>query len=159
MRLFERTGEEHFLEPIPRALAYYRASLRPDGRLVRFYELQTNRPLYFTKDYQLTYSDADMPTHYAFIVESQLEAIAAGYGRVKSGETLYPIEASPPSMTDSLAHRARTVIDALDDRGAWVEAGRLRYHGEDDDTREIISSRTFIEHLGVLSRFIAASRE
>jgi hypothetical protein len=54
------------LEPVPRAIAYLKRSRLPDGRLARFYELRTNRPLYFTKDYKLTFSDADVPTHYAF---------------------------------------------------------------------------------------------
>ena len=53
----------------------------------------------------------------------------------------------------------RTVIDALDDRGAWVEDGRLRYHGEDDDTRRVISSQSFVDNLKTLARFIAASSE
>jgi hypothetical protein len=49
------------------------------------------------------------------------------------------------------------VIDALDDRGAWVEAGQLRYHGPDDSTREVIRSDTFIKNLRVLADWIAAT--
>ena len=44
------------------------------------------------------------------------------------------------------------VIAAQDDRGAWVEDGRLRYHGGGDDTRQIIDSQTFIKNLDTLSR-------
>ena len=51
---------------MPPALAYLKKSLLPDGRLARFYELKTNKPLYFTKTYELTYDDSDMPTHYSF---------------------------------------------------------------------------------------------
>ncbi len=91
MQIYRRTGDKKYLEPIPRALAYYRKSLRPDGQLARFYELQTNRPLYFTIDYQLTYSDADMPTHYAFIVGSSLDRIEREYeqlSKLPPGELL-----------------------------------------------------------------------
>ena len=71
------TGEARFLEPIGPALDWARRSLLADGRLARFYELHTNRPLYFVRDtYELTYSDADMPTHYAFKV--------AGAARIES---------------------------------------------------------------------------
>jgi hypothetical protein len=49
--LHRETGRPKYLEPIPRALAYYRRSRLPDGRLARFYELGSNRPLYFTRDY------------------------------------------------------------------------------------------------------------
>src|SRR5690606_27390840 len=73
MLLYRRTGDDRYLKPIPRAIAYYRSSLLPDGRLARFYELKTNRPLYFTKDYQLTYDDGDMPTHYGFKSTSRLD--------------------------------------------------------------------------------------
>jgi hypothetical protein len=50
----------------------------------------------------------------------------------------------------------RAVIAAMDARGAWVESGRLRYHGKDDDTREVIESTTFIRNIGVLSRCVGA---
>ncbi len=66
LRLYAETGDKKYLEPIPRALDYLRRSRLSDGRLARFYELKTNKPLYFTKQYELTYSDADMPTHYGF---------------------------------------------------------------------------------------------
>ena len=68
LELYLAYGEPRFLEPIPRALAWAKAAQLPDGRMARFYELQTNRPLYFTREYALTYSDADLPTHYAFKV-------------------------------------------------------------------------------------------
>jgi PelA/Pel-15E family pectate lyase len=68
--LYRETGERKYLEPLPRALAYYRRSLLPPtdtpsemrrracpGRapcLARFAELRTNRPLYVTKGTRLT---------------------------------------------------------------------------------------------------------
>src|SRR3954470_19083766 len=45
LRVYRETGDARYLEPIPRALAYLRRSRLPDGRLARFYELETNRPL------------------------------------------------------------------------------------------------------------------
>ena len=84
LRLYERTGDRRYFEPIPRALAYYRSCRLPDGRLARFYELQTNKPLYFTKDYQLTYSDDDMPTHYGFKTSNNLEPIAKAFDRCEN---------------------------------------------------------------------------
>ena len=42
--LYRRNGDKKYLEPLPRALDYYRDSLLPDGRLARFYELKTNKP-------------------------------------------------------------------------------------------------------------------
>jgi hypothetical protein len=161
LRLYRETGDRKYLEPIPRALAYYRKSLLPDGRLARFYELKTNRPLYFTTDYKLTYADDDVPTHYAFKVSSRLDQIAREYERAKD---LPPggakKEPAPPRGKPSPAQEAevRAVLAALDEQGRWVENGRLKYHGPDDPTRRVIDSRTFVRNVGVLSRYLAATR-
>ncbi|QDU36907.1 Pectic acid lyase [Maioricimonas rarisocia] len=159
IELYRRTGEERFLEPLPRALEYYRSLLRPDGRLARFYEIGTDQPLYFTKDYRLTDSDADMPTHYGFIVSSKLDRIATLYERARERpaqtERRQP-DIRRPRKSTALTKRTREVIDALNSQGAWVEEGRLRYHGEDDDTRQIISSETFAENIVTLAEFLAA---
>ena len=159
IQVYRETGDARFLEPLPKALAYYKKSLLPNGQLARFYELQTNTPLYFTKDYQLTYSDADMPTHYGFKVGSQLDAIEAEYEAVKKLDraALKPPEAKRAyRMSDALAKQARQVVDQLDARGAWVQEGPLLYHGADDPTTHIIACGTFAKNLRVLSEFLAA---
>src|SRR5262249_44358331 len=79
--LHRKTGDAKYLAPIPRALAYLKASRLPDGRLARFYELKTNRPLFFTRDYKLTYDGGDVPTHYGFFFASRLDSIEAAYRR------------------------------------------------------------------------------
>jgi PelA/Pel-15E family pectate lyase len=163
MRLYAETGDRKFLEPVPRALDYLRRSRLPDGRLARFYELRTNRPLYFTRQYELTYDDGDLPTHYAFKIASRIDELSREYERVSK---LTPEQlaqnrarsAERPAVTPDLEARVRAVVGALDERGAWVEQGRLRYHGDDDDTRRVIDSRTFIRNLDTLGRYLAATR-
>lgn len=160
MQVYRHTGDKKYLEPIPRALAYYRKSLRPDGRLARFYELETNRPLYFTKDYQLTYSDADMPTHYAFIVGSALKSIEREYERVSelSADELLPKpRTGQRKASSSMEKQVRNVIAKLDSRGRWVENGRLKYHGDDDPTERVIDCRTFVSNIRVLSNYVGTS--
>jgi len=157
--LYGKTGEEKYLEPIPRAVAYFRSSLLPDGQLARFYELETNTPLYFTKDYKLSYSDDDMPTHYGFKSGSQLDAIEAAYQRAKATPIEKPGDAEKaqaPRMTPTLAKQAGAAAHALDERGAWVQQDRLRYHGADDPATHIIDTSTFVKNVRVLSEFIAA---
>ncbi len=159
LRLARATGEARWLEPLPRAIAYLRRSLLPDGRLARFYELESNRPLYFTRGYELTHDDGDLPTHYAFKVGSGLDAIERELGRTR--EQLERPRESPPAgraPTDDERRRVRQVVEALDAEGRWVEEGRLRYHGADDPTRRIIDGRTFIRNVRVLARYLAASR-
>ena len=80
MKIFRTTGDKKYLEPIPRALAYLKKSRLPDGRLARYYEMKTNRPLYMTRDrdeYSLTYDDSKLPDHYGWKVDSRLDAIEA----------------------------------------------------------------------------------
>jgi PelA/Pel-15E family pectate lyase len=149
LALQKATGDKRFLEPIPTALDWLRRSALPDGRHARFYELKTNKPLYMTRDYELTYEADDLPTHYSFITGSmnvtQLEReyrdAAAGSHRTSERR------ASPDEGG------IRRILAALDDRGAWVEEGELRsynYRGP------IIDSRTFIRNIDRLSRYVGS---
>lgn len=113
LRIHEATGDAKYLEPVPRALAYLRKSLLSDGRFARFYELKTNRPLYMTEDYRLTYDDANTPRHYGFKQPSRLDAIEADFERVK---------ARKPAPARAVAEaEVRRIIAALDAEGRWIE--------------------------------------
>lgn len=160
MLLYFETGDDKFVKPIPRALDYLERSQLPDGRLARFYELKTNKPLYFTKDYRLTHDDSDLPTHYGFKVGSNVASLRKRLAEIQSltpeqrtarREARFRRSASRPRDAD-----VRAVIRGLDARGAWVEAGTLRYHGKNDETRRIIQSATFAKNLDLLSRYVAS---
>ncbi|MDA1055172.1 MAG: hypothetical protein O3C40_32520 [Planctomycetota bacterium] len=160
LSIYRETGDKKYLAPIPAAVKYLRSSQLPDGQLARFYELQTNRPLYFTRQYELTYNDDDLPTHYGFKVGSKLDSIEAEYERLLKTDPakLKPRESKPTyKMSRSLAEQARATIDALDKRGAWVEPGTLKSYGSDDPTKRVIDTRTYVKHVEALSKFIAAS--
>ena len=162
LQIYRETGDGKYLEPIPRAIAYFRRSRLADGRLARFYELKTNKPLYFTRQYELSYSDDDMPTHYAFKVASGIDAIEREYQRLVAldrSELGRGASKVPRKATSSEADRVEAVIAAMDDQGRWVEEGRLRYHGDDDPARRVIDCRTFIRNLGLLSSYLATVPE
>lgn len=117
--LTEVTGEKRFLEPVPAALAWIRRSLLPDGQIARFYELQTNTPLYFRREgdnYVLTYSDADLPTHYSFRSKSTLAKLENRYAEVLQGKTS---ERKQPGIK-SLRKDAAAILGKLDDQGRWL---------------------------------------
>lgn len=163
LRLYRVTGDEAFLDSVEKALAYYRRVELPGGQLARFYELGTDRPLYFTKDYELTYSDKDMPTHYAFKVSSRLDRIEDELTKLRE-RTWQPREPEPspnrepkPDLNDRLAKEAKAAIESLDDRGAWVEPGKMRTHGEPNRTQPVIASRTFADRIRLLARYVAAT--
>src|SRR5205823_5910264 len=88
MDIYRQTGDKKYLEPIPRALDYLEKSEVSPGRLARFYELKTNRPLYFTKQYDLVYTADDLPTHYAFIIGSSVPSLRADYEKLLATDQL-----------------------------------------------------------------------
>ncbi len=155
--LYEATGKEKYLEPIPRALEYFRNSRLPGGGLARFYELKTNRPLFCTRDYELTYDDSDMPTHYNFKARYWVDTVSARYDQVVQSqpESVLDRPTDGAQITDEdLARGVREVIAHLDEQGRWVDEGKLRYHGEDDPTRRILSTRTFVKNVRVLCDYL-----
>ena len=89
MFITEKTGEQRFLKPIPAAIAWLKRSKLPDGQLARFYELETNKPLYMFRKgdvYTLTYDDSHLPTHYAFKTDSKLDKLEERYKALARGE-------------------------------------------------------------------------
>ncbi|MEJ2703718.1 MAG: pectate lyase [Sedimentisphaerales bacterium] len=167
LTLYRATGKKKFLEPIPRAIEYFRRSQLPDGRLARFYELRTNKPLYFTReDYELTYSDADVPTHYSFKSGfAGVESIARQYERLKN---MSPDDLARRRKTEGgrrksglpagLTNRVKSIIARLDERGRWLVPGQLKTAASPHPTGRIITTRTFINNLRALAAYIADSR-
>ncbi len=148
--VYRRTGDRKYLAPIEPALNYLRQSQIADGQLARFYELQTNRPLYFTRDYQLTYDDADLPTHYGFKIGSRLDQIERQYRQ---------LAAAPPERPSATSSRrrpgdrqVRAVIEALHERGGWVTDGSLRFQRYDGP---ILDMRVAVANLNLLADYLA----
>jgi hypothetical protein len=161
MQLYRRTADKKYLEPIPRALAYYRKCVLPDGQLARFYEIGTNKPLYFTKDYVLTYSDSDMPTHYAFKVSNKLDGLEAEFQKVSEtpADKLWkPATVSAPKPSKTITQKAEAAISSLNNRGAWVEQGSIKTLDGKTVETEVIESDTFIKNLTALANYIASER-
>ncbi len=158
MELYAETGSSEFLEPIPRALAYLKRSVLPNGQLARFYELRTNRPLFFTKQYVLTYDDSDLPTHYGFKVDNDLAQIEREFTRLKESGAKPAAASTVSSQTrrasSSLISQVRKIIESMDARGAWIENGRLRSFGSQSPER-VIQSASFVRNLNILSQYLA----
>lgn len=165
LTLFEWTGDRRFLEPLPRALDYFRRSELDDGRLARFYELQTNRPLYFTREYQLTYQDDDLPTHYGFKARNRLDQIQQRLEElsVVSESDFRPlrllIPATPPRLTGKLTAKVRRIMQTQDARGAWVEPASFRARSNLPKGSPSLSSRTFARNMTTLAGYMAVVTE
>lgn len=155
IRIAEYTGDHKYLGPIPRALEYLRSCVLDDGRIPRFLELKTNKPLYFTREYELTYDDSDVPTHYSFKGSAKFDHIEREYGRVKAGQT-----DDKQRSLGSIEKAALAALASLDDQGRWVNV----YEGEgitggvkfEHGTRYIYS-RTFANNIAALAAYIKAT--
>ncbi len=153
--LYHQTGEKKYLDAVAPALKYLKASEVSPGKLARFYELRTNRPLYFTRQYELTYEPNDLPTHYGFIVGSRLDRLERDYNdalKQRQPRQLYQ-KAKAGRRTSALVRQAQEIISAMDSSGAWPESGELGSH---DYQGKILNSRTFIQRLETLSRLVGS---
>ena len=126
MMVYQQTGDRKYLNSLPAALDYLERSELPDGKLARFYELKSNRPLYFTKDYKLTYDDSDMPTHYGFKIGSKVDRLRKEYEKLHRQKWSKP--PSEKSSKKSSENEVRKLIASQDSRGAWISDMGMRYH-------------------------------
>jgi hypothetical protein len=150
------TGDPKYLEPIPRALKYLKSCVLPDGKVARFMELKTNKPLYMNSQYELTYDDGDVPKHYGWKQDSKLEKLEKEYEATKA-ETW---KAPSPKKAKSLAKEARATLEKLDDEGRWVSGvtgDRMTGQPKFGDVRVYLSSEVFSENLEELARFVEAA--
>ena len=151
--VYRHTRDAKYLEPIPRALKYLKSSLLPDGQTARFYELKTNKPLYMTKEYVLTYDDSDVPSHYGWKQRTKLDRLEQEYTATQAG-TWAPAK---PKKASSLAKEARATLDQLDAEDRWVSGvtgDRLTGQPKFGDVRVYLSSEVFSENLEELATFV-----
>jgi len=117
-----------------------RSAIGPN-RWARFYELQTNRPIYGDRDGRIHYTleeiSEERRTGYSWQGEYGVRAMIAEYRRLASGQLL-----APAATADRRAVRA--ALDALDASGRWKDGSTIR-------------SQTFIRHMATLCRFLEAN--
>jgi hypothetical protein len=152
MAVYQRTGEKKYLDAVEPALDYLQKSELPDGRLARFYELKTNRPLYFTQEYELTYSDADCPTHYGFQVGSRVDSLRSRYERLRKDTWKASKRPSAARSAAPTSTEVAKIVGDLDHRGAWVTNNGLRYHRYQG---AVIEMQVAVDNLNSLAAFLA----
>ncbi|MEZ5353352.1 MAG: pectate lyase [Bryobacteraceae bacterium] len=184
MVLYRETGDRKYLDPVPRALGWLEKSVLPETAnpsehrrrlrgapaLARFYELQTNRPLYITKGtqiraaqlgsaridgYELSYDDGSVITHYGVLTSgADLPAIRKEYDRVRAADPsklrrpdklhgLSPWSSGDRSPIDRkvTGEAVRKMVDGMDSRGAWLEDGII---GKADQIVSVFAARPMV---------------
>jgi PelA/Pel-15E family pectate lyase len=149
LTIARHTKDKRYLVPIPRAIEYLRKSELADGKLARFYELKTNKPLYMDTKYQLTYSDSDVPAHYGWKVPSRLDKIERAYKEFDK-----PVLTKPKIVDPA---KVRQILADLDAEGRWISI----YHGEKltgqpkfAEGQKYLASEVFVKNVEVLSEYL-----
>lgn len=154
LAIFNVTRDKKYLEPIPKAVNYLEASILPDGQLARYYEMETNRPLYMNrngKDYFLTYDDKNLPDHYGWKTDQNLERLKNEYRKLVSSTKAIR------SNRKVSADQVKPILASLDDQGRWITTftaqklvGDQRFQPGD----QYISSETFAKNIETLSGYL-----
>lgn len=131
--MFVRFGERRYLDAVGRCVDWYRTSRiggdENRGEWARFYELRTNKPLYFTRTYQLTYDDSDLPIHYSFKGNYGVDTMIRRYETLRAAEPATSSPRTTPIRTAAQWHeaapalepRVKAILAAMDDLGRWVK--------------------------------------
>jgi PelA/Pel-15E family pectate lyase len=164
--LYLETGDTKYLEPIPRAIAWFKRSEIAPGIWARMYEIGTNTPIYGDRDGKIKYRIEDLSperqTGYSWkgaygVVQAIAyyeEVKAAGRDAIlakrKAAETKAATPAAKAARAKALESQVRSVIDSLDAQGRWLGSGGRRTTGQQ------ITTRAFIANLRTLSDYLDA---
>ena len=120
------TGENKYLEPIPAALGWLKASRLEDATWARFYEVGSNRPIYVTADRQLVYKPENLRPGYSWKGAYGAPETFRMYRVLKEqGVEKLREHLSPEPDDRSLVTRAQYSIESQRDDGSWVRDGRI----------------------------------
>ena len=179
LKFYRMTGDRRYLKGIPRALEWLEASYLPESvrtndRVTHatFYEPGTNRPLYVHREgtsidagrYWVDYEPKNFPGHYGMQGFIDVPAIRAEYERTSAlpPDTVvddFRLAQVLPSDTPTVdPEKAELIIDALDDRGAWLEEISIRDYEDlvhnPRRTFEGISTSTYIRNMSTLMNYL-----
>ena len=132
LELYLYTDEDRYLEGVRDSAAWLDSSRLANGQWARFYELETNRPLYITSEYELAYDDHDLPQHYSFQGSFEIPSTLAIYEfLVEEGATAARVALELTSeeqqrLTTCLREEVAAIIGTLDSDGRWIDDGMLR---------------------------------
>lgn len=166
--LYLHTGQERFLEPIPDAIRWLKASRMPNGKWGRFLELGTNKALYYDRDRirvdSLHQLSLERRTGYGYETDLQ-EALDAAELRFQNirfpGFTAPEKEQEQEQVMEELVANVLEIIQDQDGSGRWIvhqdkfrkQVQGKRWNGE-YRVEDRISSALFNHNVAVLCEFL-----
>ncbi len=158
IELADFTGDTKYLDPLPAALDWFERSQISPGRWARFYELKTNRPLYFyAETYRLTYDDSNPPTHYSFeggynpsgVAETLAAIEEQGFDAWRAARRREPTRDEQIERAEAMEDEVREVLAERTENGVWLTRGG---YGGDDVLH--LDMRTVQQRMATLSTYI-----
>ncbi|MES2697906.1 MAG: pectate lyase [Verrucomicrobiota bacterium] len=135
--LYLETGDEKYMEPLPRAIAWFKRSEIAPGIWARMYELHKNTPIYGDRDGKIKYRFEDLSperqTGYSWKSSYGIPAAISYYDEVKqAGRDAYlakrkkseesaKTEKGKANRLKALEPKARAAVQSLDAQGRWIE--------------------------------------
>lgn len=147
------TGDDKYKAPYDAAIAWLERSKLPGNQHARFYELHTNKPLYFVKDtYELTYADANLPTHYSFKsigLQDDIEAFKVLIASPRDEQLAKRADpATPRAWLSKAKGAAKKAVVALSDQnqeGVWTRDN-------------IIDGSMFVKNMHAMINYLEAAK-
>lgn len=143
--LYDWTGKVQYLEAAQAAGQWLEEAQLPDGSWARFYELNTNRPLYVDNDYKLTFNDQNLLDHYGMKAVSNIKPVLDRLGLDETGQDVsradFWINAADGLSYDQLEPEAHRLIESQDSEGRWIDG-------------DWIDGQEFIDNVFILARYI-----
>ncbi len=182
MDMYIEFGDRRYLEAVGRAASWYESSriggTKENGIWARFYELETNRPLYFTRTYELVYTDDDLPVHYSFKGNYGVNSRIRRFQQItKRGRDYFldrrdrkPTSDQRAATAKHLASSVETILKQLDDQGRWVRTvakreqvrdkeGRVGYEEDPNVQLHMMYSTEFCQNVNRLADYLIAVQE
>lgn len=161
IKIAAATNDRRYLQPIESAIRWLKRSRLEsgDGQLARYYELQTNRPLYMERQgdvYTLTHNDDRLPDHYGWKIDdrtAELEQMLASFEPRTAGDDIAASERKP---IDSA--QVTELLQSLDNEGRWVsvyQGERLVGQPKMAIEASYLSSQLFHDHLVDLAAWLS----
>lgn len=164
--LYLHTGQHEFLEPIPDALRWLKASRMPNGKWGRFLELGTNKALYYDRGRIRVESIQELSlersTGYGYEVDlkAALDEVESRFFQIMDPANNTPVLGQKGAIED-LAANVREIIKNQDKLGRWIvyqdkfrkEVQGQRWNGE-YRIEDRVSSALFNHNVEILCEFL-----
>ena len=147
VELFLETGDEEFLAPIPAFIAWLKRSQVAPNLWARYYELQTNKPIYGDRDGQVHYTLAEISEErrrgYSWQGDYGIPETIAYYETVKAGgrEKFLSAQRKKNRPSRPSPDRVARTLAQQDAEGRWLADGW-------------IETRVFIANMRELSNYL-----